>query len=630
MFALPAFGLLVLMQTPPVPPAAPRPPAAGQAPAPQSRDQTQRSPLVGKGSISGVVVGENGQSIKGARVTLSGVPIARTTTTDGSGAFTFEMLPQGRYGLSASRTRYLPGSYGQKRAERSGTPLQLADTEHLKDLSITLFSASVIAGTVFADDGEPVQGAQVRAYRYTMSSGIRRLQSANTATSDDRGAYRIFGLVPGEYLVSATSSSQLDNGSAFTAEMAVAIERAAQSAANLNITSINNGSVTLSNGQTVEASPPVTYAPTYYPGSPSLGSAVTIPVRGGEERSGIDVALQKVQTATVSGQVMSAAGPLPSNITVSLQPADETQQNVSLPSARVGPDGRFSMRAVPPGQYTISARATTTVRTDAPPAAAGIGAGNPLAAQGVQTMQTTQTTTMTGRASVSVDGQPLAGILISLDPGHALTGRISFEGAAPPDLTRARVQVTAQQVQAANGQFLPSPSPADVAPDGTFRIAGIAPGRYTLRLSNTPNGWSMRSSVVAGRDSLDFPFEVESEDIVGATITVTPPHPPAELSGTMTDAHGKPVSDYTILVFTTDQRFWTPNSRRIFTQRPGTDGKYILRGLQPGDYHIAALSDVEPGTQFDPELLKTLIVTSTRVTLGDGAKLTQDLRISGS
>ena len=67
MFALPAFGLLVLMQTPPVPPAAPRPPAAGQAPAPQSRDQTQRSPLVGKGSISGVVVGENGQSIKGAR-----------------------------------------------------------------------------------------------------------------------------------------------------------------------------------------------------------------------------------------------------------------------------------------------------------------------------------------------------------------------------------------------------------------------------------------------------------------------------------------------------------------------------------------------------------------------------------
>ncbi len=628
MFVLPAIGLLALLQTPPVPPL-PRPPVAGQTPTGQNRDQAQRPPLVGKSSISGVIVGENGQPIKGARVNLSGGPLGRTTTSDAMGAFTFEKLPEGRYAVTASRSRFLAGSYGQKRPERSGTPLQLADGEQLKNLSITLFSAGVITGNVYNEDGEPVQGAQVRAYRYIMASGVRRLQNANTAQSDDRGAYRIFGLTPGDYIVTATSN-QSDNGNSLTAEMAAAIERASQTGVNLNITSVNSGSVTLSNGQTIEAPAPVTYAPTYYPGSPSLSSAVTIPVRGGEERSGIDVSMQKVQTATVSGQVTSSAGPLPQNIMVSLQPADETQQNASLPSARVGPDGRFSMRAVPPGQYIVMARATTTVRAEVPLAAAGIGAGNPLAVQGVQTIQTTQSTTVTGRASVSVDGQPLSGVLINLDPGRVLTGRVSFEGAVPPDLTRARVQVTLQQQQAPNGQFMPNPSPADVAPDGTFKIVGISPGRYSLRVSNTPTGWSMRSSIVAGRDSLDFPFEVDSEDIVGAAITMTPPGPPVELSGMMTDAQGKPVSDYTILVFSADQRFWTPNSRRIFTQRPGTDGKYNLRGLQPGDYHIAALSDVEPGAQFDPELLKTLIVTSTRVTLGEGAKLTQDLRISGS
>ncbi len=139
----------------------------------------------------------------------------------------------------------------------------------------------------------------------------------------------------------------------------------------------------------------------------------------------------------------------------------------------------------------------------------------------------------------------------------------------------------------------------------------------------------MKSSIVAGRNSLDFPFDVENDDITGAVVTMSPPGPYSELSGVITDQQGKPASDYTIIVFTSDQQFWIPGSRRIFTARPATDGRYLLRGLPPGDYQIAALSDLEPGTQYDPEFLKTLLGASTRVTVSEGAKLTQDLRISG-
>ena len=32
--------------------------------------------------------------------------------------------------------------------------------------------------------------------------------------------------------------------------------------------------------------------------------------------------------------------------------------------------------------------------------------------------------------------------------------------------------------------------------------------------------------------------------------------------------------------------------------------------------------------QYDPEFLKSMIVASTRVTIGEGAKVTQDLRIT--
>lgn len=632
MSALPVLSFVLLLQTPPVPPVVPpRPPVAGQAPAPQNRDQAQRPPLIGKGSIAGIVSAENGQPLKNARVNLSGGAVGRSAITDASGAFTFDKLPEGRYNLSASRPRYLSSSYGQKRPDRPGMAIQLADGEQLKNMSLTLFSAGVITGNVYNEDGEPVQGAQVRALRYTMNSGVRRLQNSNSVQSDDRGAFRLFGLTPGEYIVTA-SSNQGDQGFQFTPEMAQAIERASQAASvALTISQMNNGVATLSNGQTLEAPSPVTYAPTYYPGTTSPGSAVSVPVRGGEERSGIDVSMQKVQTSTVSGSVIVASGPLPQNITIQIQSNDEAGQALSLPSARVGPDGRFSLRSVPPGQYTVIARVTTTVRMDVPPAtAAAAAAMSTAAAQSMQVAQNVQTvqTTMTGRTSIAVDGQPLNGVVIALDPGRTLAGRVSFEGAAPPDLLRTRFTATLQPMPTPGSLQLPNPGAAIVGQDGTFKIIGIAPGRYTLRVNTNPT-WSMKSSEVNGRDTLDFPFDVGTDDIMGALVTMIPPHPPAELTGLITDAQSKPVTDYTIIVFSADQRFWIPSSRRIFTLRPGTDGRYTLRGVPPGDYQIAAVNDLEPGAQYDQELLKAMLIASTRVTIGEGAKLTQDLRVSG-
>ncbi|MEI6245556.1 MAG: carboxypeptidase-like regulatory domain-containing protein, partial [Acidobacteriota bacterium] len=143
---LSVLSLVVLLQTPPA-------------------SQVPRPPVVGKGSIAGVVVSETGQPLKGARVTTSSGAQGRTAVTDATGTFVFEKLPEGRYSVSASRTRYLTSSYGQKRPERSGTSVQLADGEQRKGLKIVLFSAGVITGTIYNDDGEPVQSAQVRALR---------------------------------------------------------------------------------------------------------------------------------------------------------------------------------------------------------------------------------------------------------------------------------------------------------------------------------------------------------------------------------------------------------------------------------------------------------------------------------
>src|SRR3954470_14338762 len=144
MFGLPSVCLAaaVFAQVPPPPPPpAPRPATVvGGLQTGQARDQNQRQPLIGKSSLAGIVVNESGRPVKGARVALGGGPVSRSEISSATGEFFFDKLPEGRYGLNANRTRYLSGSYGQKRPERSGTTIQLADGEQKKDLRITLFS----------------------------------------------------------------------------------------------------------------------------------------------------------------------------------------------------------------------------------------------------------------------------------------------------------------------------------------------------------------------------------------------------------------------------------------------------------------------------------------------------------
>jgi hypothetical protein len=133
--------------------------------------------------------------------------------------------------------------------------------------------------------------------------------------------------------------------------------------------------------------------------------------------------------------------------------------------------------------------------------------------------------------------------------------------------------------------------------------------------------------MVGGQETLDFPLDVTGErDITDAVLTVT--DRTQELTGVLTDASGRPAVDYLILAVAADNRFWTPGSRRIVTTRPDTSGRYSFRSLPPGEYLLATVTDLEPGGEYDPEFLKTLAGASVRVSLIEGGKTTQDIRVS--
>src|SRR4029077_8737127 len=90
---------------------------------------------------------------------------------------------------------------------QAGTPLQLADGQQLGGIDFRLPRGSVIAGHVMDESGDPMPGISVQVMRYQYAQGERQLVPAGTAQTDDQGAYRVWGLNPGEYYVNALTQN---------------------------------------------------------------------------------------------------------------------------------------------------------------------------------------------------------------------------------------------------------------------------------------------------------------------------------------------------------------------------------------------------------------------------------------
>src|SRR5262245_54905085 len=186
-----------------------------QRPARDSSAQAKDAPPPPTGRISGrVVTADNGRPVKRARVfvTAAELPGGRGALTDDTGLFELSDLPAGRYTMTVSKSGFVSLSYGQRRPLQAGTPLQLADGQELRGIEFRLPRGSVVAGHVYDESGDVMPGVMVRVMRYEYLQGDRRLTNAGSAQTDDRGQYRVWGLMPGDYYVNALSRIALPFG----------------------------------------------------------------------------------------------------------------------------------------------------------------------------------------------------------------------------------------------------------------------------------------------------------------------------------------------------------------------------------------------------------------------------------
>ena len=313
------------------PPAQPQGPAGrGQRPAraTPARAEAPRGTAVLRGQI---VTADNGSPIRRAQVRVNAPEVreGRLATTDAQGRFEIRELPAGRYTMTASKGGFVSLQFGQRRPSESGTPIELGDGQTLDKITIALPRGSVLGGRITDEFGEPVANAIVTAFRYAYAGGARRMVPAQGAngrdTTDDQGQFRLFGLPPGEYFISAMLRG---GGPEVTDPMG----------------------------------DPSGYAATYYPGTTNIAEAQRVTLAVSQEQTGVHFGLIATRLVRVAGQVIMSNGAAATNGMVMLAPTSSAGGRAMIMQQggagnRIDANGTFRVSNVAPGRYQVQARA---------------------------------------------------------------------------------------------------------------------------------------------------------------------------------------------------------------------------------------------------------------------------------
>jgi hypothetical protein len=416
----------------------------------------------GTGAVSGrVTVAGAGTPLRHAQVMLTGTdaPIRRTTTTDGEGRYRIADLPAGRYFLTGNKAGYVSAQYGQRRPNEPGTAVQLSDGQSMTGVNLALPRGGVIAGRVIDEFGEPIARASVQALRYFYGpDGQRRPQPNQGSTTDDLGQFRLFGLPPGEYVVSASGQPGFAMG----------------------------GPGVVDTG--------ATYLTSYFPGTPNIDDAQMVPVAAGQEAS-VQFALSVGRLSRVAGTVVDSSGKPLANAMTTLQP--RTGGFVSgVTNGLTGPDGAFAIANVAPGDYVLNVQPINRVGGDAPIAESG-------------------------SLPLTVGDADILNLRIATSTGATVRGRVVFEGTARRDSgPNGRIRVIPQSIGAGQTAFAAGIDNGAVADDGAFELKGMR-GQVLFRVA-AGAAWATKSVSHEGTDITDTPVDLNGSDgLTGLTIVLT-------------------------------------------------------------------------------------------------------------
>lgn len=484
-------------------------------------------------SIRGRVLSD-GQAVTNATVSVSNVNSprqSRAVPTNDNGDFEVKGLEPGVYRVQVSAPAYV------------SLPANADDEIHRTGDSITLnmIKGGVITGKVLTANNDPIVAVRVRALMIRDANGRRpaRAEPSSDRLTDDRGVYRIFGLLPGTYVVFA-------GGRGFSGTGANAYDND---------------------------------APTFAPSS-TRDTAEEIPLGGGEERT-TDIRYRGTSGHVVSGNVTTLSAPDSPWIPVKLARVVNSTLDFSVSVFQNARTKGFEFQGVADGDYLIWTE---------------------YAARGETLVAEPKRITVRGAnvSGVELIVKPLASVAgaVVLEPSTIAECKDKRRPVFQETLVSLqRGEKELPKPEPTKDQLLELPlyRSSQASPDGagSFQLRNLAAGQYNFNLRSFAKYWYLRSVTLpsAAKDAatIDLARNLltlkSGERVTGLKATLT--EGAASISGQV-DVPEERRSSQIVFYIVPAEKDKADDVLRYFAAPVAADGSFTLDHVPPGRYWTLA------------------------------------------
>jgi hypothetical protein len=506
-----------------------------------------------RGSITGRVINSAGEPLAGAVAYIGAVGAGRSQTAvvDNNGEFKIEGLEAGVFLVWASTPGYVPAP-----------PPSSTDSPsyyHIGDsVTITMIKGAVITGTVSGPNG-PVIAASVRAIRVRDDDG-KALPSAvvRERLTDDRGVYRIYGLLPGAYLIVAGGTPQFGAAvySGYTGDSPIYFPSSARDTAS---------EVIVRNGEEITAD--IQYRSE--PGHSISGTVAGVVQGQGQSSFGASISLVDVRDHST---VMNTTAISYNNFAFAFYGAADGEYELS--ASQIIPNSDYLKSA--PRRIVVRGADLTGINLTVAPLSSIAG-------------------------HLIFESDPKAGCARRREtaPQETIVFARRYEPerkAEPGTKTVAAPEVSLTSTR------LVSDTVADAK--GSFTLRNLPPGSYRIDPRAPSAGWYLRSISIGAPQTLasktpNFTVARDglalktSERVSGLTLTFT--EGAASLRGRISPPEGQSIPARLRVYLVPAERESLDNVLRFFETAIDGDGRFTINNIAPGRYWIVA----RPGEEIN-------------------------------
>jgi protocatechuate 3,4-dioxygenase beta subunit len=475
------------------------------------------------------------------------------TTTDSDGSYRLEGVPAGKYHVTPSAPALVSGDVN------TTGDIMLAEGAVAEGVDFTLSLGAVITGKITDSEGRPVIGQRVslkpveKAEAAAPQAFAGAMFGDRMYTTDDRGIYRVFGLRPGRYIVSAGGDSDVMSG--FLSQRPKRVQ-------------------------------------TFHPSVTDETKAKPVQLTAGSEAAGVDIQFSGSDKGfVVSGRVVDSEKGTPiANAMVAYSKVRKTPgEEISV---AIDTGGQSELSGMPGGFTTTNDKGEFRFASVAP---------------GSYKLETASVAALAGTGGSQFYADPLSfevqsanvdKLEIKVHRGAGISGVVVVESADAQDTLDRFGQLMLMAMVADESTKGFSSGNCIVGADGSFRLGGLKAGRVTLRpFSMSPRRPGLLRVERNGAE-VQGGFEIQAnEEISGIRVILTAAT--CVIRGRVTIQGGalRPGASLTARARSLNAApsdvpdFFGNGSAEV-----SSNGAFLIENLTPGTYEVEVFVTV-PGPQ---------------------------------